>query len=142
MIPVRDTQGLIQGLQVRLDNTDRRKFRWISSGTFSCGCKAQGWVHLAGEPKSKMLLTEGPMKADVINALTGLTVLAVPGVNALTKLEEALSHLRQAGLREIKTAFDMDYCTNWYVQKGYEELLRLLARIGFRYGTYVWGPPV
>ena len=140
LIPVRDTGGLIQGLQVRLDNTDRRKFRWISSGTFSCGCKAQGWVHLAGKPESKILLTEGPMKADVINALTGLTVLAVPGVNALTKLEEALSHLRQAGLREIKTAFDMDYCTNWYVQKGYEELLRLLARMGFRYGTYVWDP--
>lgn len=80
------------------------------------------------------------MKADVINALIGLTVLAVPGVNALTKLEEALSQLQQAGLREVKTAFDMDYCTNWYVQKGYEELLRLLARMGFRYGTYVWDP--
>ena len=80
------------------------------------------------------------MKADVINALTGLTVLAVPGVNALTKLEEALSQLRQAGLQEVKTAFDMDYCTNWCVQKGYNNLLRLLARMGFRYGTYVWDP--
>ncbi len=140
LIPVRDPQGQIQGLQVRLDDTDRRKFRWISSGTFSCGSKAQGWVHLAGQPKERIILTEGPMKADVINALTGRTVLAVSGVNALAKLEEALSHLRQAGLREIKTAFDMDYCTNWYVQKGHEELLRLLARMGFRYGTYVWDP--
>ena len=140
LVPVRDIGGQIQGLQVRLDNTTRRKFRWVSSGTFSCGCKAQGWVHLAGNPESRILLTEGPMKADVINALTGLTVLAVPGVNALTKLEEALSQLRQAGLQEVKTAFDMDYCTNWCVQKGYNNLLRLLARMGFRYGTYVWDP--
>ncbi len=140
LVPVRDIGGQIQGLQVRLDNTTHRKFRWISSGTFSGGCKAQGWVHLAGEPKERVILTEGPMKADVINALTGLTVLAVPGVNALTKLEEALSQLRQAGLQEVKTAFDMDYCTNWCVQKGYNNLLRLLARMGFRYGTYVWDP--
>lgn len=140
LIPVRNAQGQIQGLQVRLDNTDRRKFRWVSSGSFFDGCKAEGWTHLAGEPKSKILLTEGPMKADIINALTGLTVLAVPGVNALTKLEESLLALRRAGLREIKTAFDMDYCTNWYVQKGYEELLHLLGRMGFRYGTYVWDP--
>lgn len=140
LIPVKDIQGRVQGLQVRLDDTEKRKFRWVSSGSFSGGCRAEGWTRLAGEPKETILLTEGPMKADVIHALTGLTVLAVPGVNALTKLEKALSELRQVGLREIKTAFDMDYCTNWYVQKGYDELLSLLGHMGFRYGTYVWDP--
>ncbi len=140
LIPVKDIYGQVQGLQVRLDDTAKRKFRWVSSGTFSCGYKAEGWTHLAGEPKETILLTEGPMKADIIHALTGLTVLDVPGVNALTKLEKALSELRQAGLWEIKTAFDMDYCTNWYVQKGYDELLHLLGHMGFRYGTYVWDP--
>ena len=34
----------------------------------------------------------------------------------------------------------MDNCTNWYVQKGEDELLNLLAHMGFRYGTYVWDP--
>lgn len=33
------------------------------------------------------------MKADVINALTGMTVLAVPGVNTLTQLELMLNEL-------------------------------------------------
>lgn len=140
LIPVKDVTGQIQGLQVRLDDVGKRKFRWVSSGTFADGCRAEGWTHLAGEPQGKILLTEGPMKADIIHALTGLTVLAVPGVNALTRLEDALSQLRQFGLREIKTAFDMDYCTNWYVQKGYDELLHLLGEMGFRYGTYVWDP--
>ena len=45
-----------------------------------------------------LVLTEGPMKADVINALTGLTVLAVTGVNTLTKLEQTLTELRSEGL--------------------------------------------
>lgn len=62
------------------------------------------------------------MKADVINALTGLTVLAVPGVNTLTQLELTLTELRSEGLVEIKTAFDMDFATNHHVQNGYNNL--------------------
>ena len=58
------------------------------------------------------------MKADVIHTLTGDTVLAVPGVNALTQLEKALEVLRAQGVEEIKTAFDMDMATNEHVQNG------------------------
>ncbi len=80
------------------------------------------------------------MKADVIYTLTGLTVLAVPGVNALTQLEAALTDLRSEGLVEIKTAFDMDFSTNHHVQNGYNSLLALLDSMGFQYGTYLWDP--
>ena len=80
------------------------------------------------------------MKADVINALTGLTVLAVPGVNSLTQLEAALTELRSEGLVEIKTAFDMDFTSNHNVQNGYNNLLQMLGDMGFRYGTYLWDP--
>ena len=138
LIPVRDTHGMIQGLQLRLDNTENRKFRWISSVELTGGCGSPAWTHLAGRPSRMIVLTEGPMKADVIHALSGLTVLAVPGVNALQRLEESLTELRAQGVREIKTAFDMDYITNCYVQSAYEKLLVLLGRMGFRYGTYVW----
>ena len=47
LIPVCDIQGRIQGLQVRRDNTERRKFRWISSSERQDGCRAEGWTHLA-----------------------------------------------------------------------------------------------
>ena len=127
----------IQGLQLRLDNTENRKFRWISSVELIGGCGSPAWTHLAGKPGKMVVLTEGPMKADVIHALSGLTVLAVPGVNALQRLEESLTELRAQGVREIKTAFDMDYITNCYVQSAYEKLMALLGRMGFRYGTYV-----
>ena len=80
------------------------------------------------------------MKADVINALTGMTILAVPGVNTLTHLKAALADLKADGLQEVKTAFDMDYATNQHVQNGLENLFALLDAKGFRYGTYLWDP--
>jgi len=140
LIPVRNKDGLIQGLQIRRDNVNRRKFRWVSSAERKDGCKAEGWPHLAGPVRSVLVLTEGPMKADVIHALSGLTVLAVPGVNALTQLRSTLAELRGEGLTEIKTAFDMDFFTNCHVQNGYNSLLALLDEMGFQYGTYVWDP--
>ena len=127
LIPARDRYGRIQGLQIRRDNVEKRKFRWVSSTEKKDGCNAEGWTHLSGPVRPMLVLTEGPMKADVINALTGLTVLAVPGVNTLTQLELTLTELRSEGLVEIKTAFDMDFATNHHVQNGYNNLLQLLG---------------
>ena len=140
LIPVRDVQGQIQGLQVRLDNVEKRKFRWLSSNGLEEGCGAKTWVHLAGEPRPLVLLTEGPMKADVIHFLTGQTVLAVAGVNSLSQLRPVLEELRAAGMEQIMTAFDMDYLVNPHVQNGQENLTHLLEECGISYGTYLWDP--
>lgn len=140
LIPVRDHHGRIQGLQIRRDNVTKRKFRWVSSAELEDGCRAEGWTHIVGSVRHTVVLTEGPMKADVIHALTGMTVLAVPGVNTLTQLEKTLSELRNEGLVEIKTAFDMDFAVNHHVQNGYNSLLTLLGNMGFQYGTYLWDP--
>lgn len=80
------------------------------------------------------------MKADVIHALTGKTVLAVPGVNSLTKLKQTLVTLRERGLQTVQTAFDMDFITNPHVQAGMDRLFALLDEMDFHYGTYVWDP--
>ena len=112
----------------------------FSSISHNDTCRAEGWTHLVGSVRPTLVLTEGPMKADVINALTGMTVLAVPGVNTLTQLELTLTELRREGLVEIKTAFDMDFAINHHVQNGYNSLLELLGNMGFRYGTYLWDP--
>ena len=140
LIPVRDVRGQIQGLQVRLDNVEKRKFRWLSSNGLEEGCGAKTWVHLAGEPRPLVLLTEGPMKADVIHFLTGQTVLAVAGVNSLSQLRPVLEELRAAGMEQIMTAFDMDYLINPHVRAGQENLAHLLDRCGISYGTYLWDP--
>ncbi len=138
LIPVRDPNGLIQGLQIRRDNTQRRKFRWISSADKADGCRAEAWTHLAGPIASSIILTEGPMKADVIHALTGQTTLAVPGVNSLTQLKPILTILQDAGVAEIKSAFDMDQTSNPHVQQGLDRLLALLDSMDFKFGSYVW----
>ncbi|MCL2106958.1 MAG: DUF3854 domain-containing protein [Oscillospiraceae bacterium] len=140
LIPVRDVQGRIQGLQVRRDNAEKRKFRWVSSASYPDGCRAEGWTHFVGSPREKIILIEGPLKADVVHHLTGHSVLAVPGVNALTHLEKALLALRELGVRHIMTAFDMDFLSNPHVQSGYDALTQKLMSLGFRYGTYLWNP--
>lgn len=140
LIPVRNTDGLIQGLQIRRDNEQKRKFRWFSSTNLKDGCKAEGWTHLVGKTTPQIILTEGPMKADVVNALSGSTVLAVPGVNTLAQLKLTLEKLRGRGVETIETAFDMDFCTNANVQNGFNSLLTLLDDMGFRFKTYVWDP--
>lgn len=140
LIPVRDIEGRIQGMQVRLDDTDRRKFRWVSSSERKDGCRAEGWTHLAGPVKDNIIITEGPMKADVIHALTGETVLSVPGVNSLSHLQKTLERMQEKGLKRVKTAFDMDFCANFHVQNGFNSLLCLLDDMNLKFGTYTWDP--
>ncbi len=140
LIPVRDHCGRIQGLQIRRDKAEKRKFRWLSSADFPDGCCAEGWIHLAGPMREQILLTEGPMKADVIHHLTGETVIAVPGVNSLTRLEASLQIIIKLGVRHIMTAFDMDFMVNPHVQNGYWELISLLGRLDISFGTYLWHP--
>ncbi len=140
LIPARTPDGKIQGLQIRRDDVSKRKFRWLSSIGKTDGTKAECWTHLAGPPQETVIITEGPMKADVIYSLTGQTVLAVPGVNALSHLKEVLKQLREQGTRHIMTAFDMDYLSNPNVQTGYESLIKMLREFGISYGTYLWDP--
>lgn len=140
LIPVRDLRGRIQGLQIRRDNVSRRKYRWVSSAGREDGCAAETWVHCAGRPATEVILTEGALKADIVHALTGRTVIAVAGVNALNHLEPVLHELHSHGTEKIMTAFDMDFLTNPHVQSGYEHLAAILNRTGLRYGTYVWNP--
>lgn len=140
MIPVKDPDGRIQGIQIRRDNTEKRKFRWLSSSGQIDGCSAKTWVHVAGAPSETMLLTEGPMKADIIHALSGHGVIAVPGVSSLGFLPETLHKLREKGLRKIMTCFDMDMICNPFVQEAQKQLGALLEREGFAFGTFFWNP--
>ena len=140
LVPARTPDGKIQGLQIRRDNVKKGKFRWVSSVGKQDGCKAECWTHIAGTPVETVLLTEGPMKADIIHSITGLPVIAVPGVNSLSHLEEIIRYVQSKGTRKIMTAFDMDYLKNPHVRDGYHNLAETLARLDIAYGTYLWDP--
>ncbi len=140
LIPVMDLDGCIQGLQLRLDSKEKRKFRWISSGGMNQGTQAHSFPHFIGNQSDSIILTEGPMKGDIIHALSRMTVLAVPGVNCLSLLEPVLQELRLRGTIRVKTAFDMDFLSNPHVQNGYDQMCELLEKTGFSYRTYTWDP--
>ncbi len=140
LIPVLDADGLIQGLQIRLDSCEKRKYRWISSGGLDYGTGAASFAHYIGPQSDNILLTEGPLKADVIHALSGKTVLAVPGVNSLSRLKPVLELLQSRGTIHISTAFDMDFFSNPNVRDGYMRLKDLIEQTGFSCSTCTWDP--
>lgn len=143
LIPFKNTQGKIQGLHKRLDNTENGKFRWFSSGSFNEGTKAENWIHFAGEFENRsIIITEGAMKADIISTIKGgKAVLAVPGVSSIQKLEDILVDLKNnKGINRVETAFDMDYITNEQVERAYNNLLGLLKKLDIEYHKQVWSP--
>lgn len=139
LIPFRDENGLIQGLHIRNDNDTSRKFRWVSSSDKLNGCRSRAYTHLVGSLNTDtIILTEGGMKADIINALSGHTVLAVSGVGCLESLESTLKILHTKGVKHIRTAFDMDYFINPNVSEAYEKMTKILISLGFSYSTLIW----
>lgn len=55
LIPVRDRDGLIQGLKIRLDDAGKpdRKYRWLSTRGAPNGTRSYSWVHVTGDTSRK-----------------------------------------------------------------------------------------
>lgn len=142
MIPCRDRFGRIQRLHIRLDKKMKKggKFLPFSSTDKPDGVGAENWCHLAGPVQEYILLIEGYMKADIVNAFTGFTVLAIPGVTSIQHLEPVLKELIGLGLKHVMTCFDMDYLKNWHVESAYTKLVELLGSLDITFGTHLWMP--
>lgn len=140
LIPVRDLQGRIQGLQLRLDKIERRKYRWISSNDRTDGASAKGWIHTAGPVRKKMILIEGGLKADIVHHFTGQSLIAVPGTSALSEMEKVLRKYISLGLESIDSGFDMDYLRNHNVCKAYLKMAGMIQSLGLSFKTLLWDP--
>jgi hypothetical protein len=160
LVPYIDCEGNVQGFQVRKDNEKlekdedgklENKYDWISSKGKKKGCGSRAYVHFAcdfyGDFKTKkkqpvlakeMIITEGAMKADIAHALTGLPIIAVPGVETLLELDSVLDYLKANGVEEIMNGFDMDYMTNPNVQRAQEKLEAMVNSKGLKYSRLVW----
>ena len=144
LIPVRNKDGLIQGMKIRLDDSTEpnRKYRWFSSrgrgmanGTRSCS-----WIHVTGDrTRKKAFLTEGPLKGDVASFLANDALfICTGGVNAIKGLKETIQAL---GVREIVEAMDMDQMTNPQVRDAILVMRREVRKIpGIQYSKYSWNP--
>ena len=143
LIPVRDQNGLIQGLKIRLDEEDDpgRKYRWLSSRGMTNGTRSYSWVHITGNIHSKRaFLTEGPLKGDVASFLSGNDALfvCIGGVNAIGGLSAAI---RSLGVTEVVEAMDMDQMTKPQVRGAIQTMRQEIRKVpGIRYSKYTWNP--
>ena len=142
LIPVRNKDGLIQGLKIRLDDASQtnRKYRWLSSRSLPNGTRSYSWIHVTGDKtKKRAFLTEGPLKGDVASFLMkDALFVCIGGVNALNGLTDTI---RDLGVTEVVEAMDMDQMTNGNVRKAILAMRREVQKIpNIRYSKYTWNP--
>ena len=78
------------------------------------------------------------MKANIIYALSGKSVLSIAGITTFGKLEEYVLELKEKGVETFYTAVDMDWHTNDNVKAGREQLHKLLDRLQVKWIALDW----
>ena len=138
-IPVCNSQGYIQGLQIRLDNETKQKYRWFSSHYFKEGTGATSWIHTVGDVTSPTAcITEGALKADVASILSGGKLfIAIPGVHCIDKLPGVLNALK---IEKVVESYDMDKFSNPHVSEALVKLKSLIHGLGIEYVPFKWNP--
>ncbi len=141
LIPVRNKEGLIQGMKIRLvEGEPGRKYRWLSSRSAPNGTRSYSWIHVTGNTTGKRAyITEGPLKGDVASYLSDDALfVCIGGVFALHGLKDTLIDL---GVSEVVEALDMDQMTNPQVRRAIQAIRQEVQSIhGIRYSKYVWDP--
>ena len=143
LLPAVGMDGLICGMQIRLDTPLRRrddppgksgaKYIWLSSVSKPHGVTSGSPLHFVGEPFTKTVyVTEGLLKADIAHCLTGRSFVAVAGVNSLNGLESALRCMAQNGTKLVVEAYDMDKSENEYVAEAAEKVQQIAHTAGLQ----------
>lgn len=141
LIPIYNKDGYIQGMQIRSDKGEGgMKYRWFSSNPekgFSCGAKAQTWIHVTGDSQSRVAcVTEGGLKGDVASYfLNDALFVCVPGVNSLKFLTETLSEL---SLSKVIGAYDMDKLKNPQVRDAFAKVEEISRKSGLLFEPLEW----
>ena len=151
VIPLRGADGLLHGLQIRLDHPIRdkddppdkegAKYLPLTSTGKNQGVSAGTPVHFVGDPHARVVyVTEGALKADIAHALTGRTFVATVGANNSNGLDELFAFLHRNGTEEIIEAEDMDKYRNAGVNRGAAEVYRLARKNGMTCRRLNWNP--
>ena len=151
LIPVRGIDGLIRGLQIRLDvpikdendDPDKQgaKYIWLSSVGKPMGVSSGSPVYFVGDPMARVVfVTEGFLKADVAHYLMIRSFAAIAGANISAQLELLFSLLKQNGTEIIMEAADMDKYRNEQVDKGVSQIYLMAKKCGLSYKRLTWNP--
>jgi len=136
-IPVRDIDGCVQGLMIRLDRTKTHKYEWFTSRHKENGTRAKAWLHVAGNRSNAVVyVTEGALKSDVAAYFNpAACYIGLPGVHCQNELAPLLERM---GAKKIFEAFDMDKLSNAHVAGAAAELKRKLADAGVLCQSFTW----
>ncbi len=150
LIPVRGIDGLIRGMQIRLDqpikdgddpDASGTKYIWLSSAGKDMGVSSGSPVHFVGDPFARaVFITEGFLKADIAHYLMNRSFIAIAGVNNTAQLELMFTLLKENGTEIIVEAADMDKFRNVYVDKGVSDIYRIAAKCGLEFRRLTWNP--
>lgn len=148
LIPVRDKENRIQGIQIRVDEAVLKKkaglskYIWQSSSGKKNGTSSGSPVHIARPSKPSMqnvcYITEGPLKADIAAEHLRSTFIGIAGVGLYRQAAEAIKTL--GGVTTAPVLFDMDKKTKKEVLKAEENLLAEIRKLGVKTFTIEWNP--
>ncbi|WP_297202876.1 DUF3854 domain-containing protein [Thermanaeromonas sp.] len=137
-IPIRDSQGRIQALQRRMDDTSNGKYKLFSGHVNKGGCSCGTPAHVARPEEIKdprVWITEGPLKADIAAAYLDALVIGVAGA---TSWKPALYVVEELAAKEVVIAYDMDQKSNEAVATAKRMLAAKLKGMGIVVREAVW----
>lgn len=151
LIPVRDEQGRIVGLRIRVDDPQGEgKYRWLSSDGKPGGTGSGSPVHIAtpkhnniangqkGDYRNNPLwITEGEFKANIAADHLDVACISVPGVSSWRGAVEAAQTLRPDG-GTVVVAYDMDWPVKPEVLNNLSELVGALGQAAYRVEIATW----
>lgn len=142
LIPCLSPEGYIQGLQIRLDDTSRGKYRWLSSNPeygYENGTAACSWVHVTGVlSKDTACITEGSLKGDVASFLrSDALFVCVPGAGNIEFLADTLAAL--PNLKRVVGCYDRDQRDNPEIAQAVAKMeAEIKAKLGIPYQPFAW----
>lgn len=139
LVPCRDLAGRVLGVQVRRDNPapEQGRYAWLSSRSQG-GAGRPTFAHVPALVRSderELIVTEGPIKADVVTALTGRFCIAIPGVSAWAHAVALASQVRPS---LVWLALDADLSINRHVALALDRLREGMRAAGLRYRVLRW----
>ena len=151
LIPVRGIDGLIRGMQIRLDvpikdedadpDKSGTKYIWLSSVGKEMGVSSGSPVHFVGDRFARAVyLTEGFLKADIAHYLMNRSFIAIAGINNTAQLELMFTLLKENGTQIIVEAADMDKFSNENVQRGVSSIHMIAKKCGLELRHLTWDP--
>ncbi len=149
LLPVVGFDGLIQGMQILLDNPIKdkddppgksgAKYIWFSSTGKKNGTGSGSPVLLVGDPSARTVYaTEGILKAYIAHAVMKRTFIASAGSNSQGQMDPTFQFLAHNGTELIVEAQDMDKYSNTAVAKSASNLHVLARKYGMEFRRLTW----